>query len=65
MRDAGAERALVVLGASGAGKSSFLRAGLWPRLRRMTFASRIPPTFAAARTTGSGVVSVIQRCTAS
>ncbi|WP_353682501.1 hypothetical protein [Mesorhizobium sp.] len=39
MRDAGAERALVVLGASGAGKSSFLEAGLWPRLRRMTFAS--------------------------
>jgi tetratricopeptide (TPR) repeat protein len=34
MSDAGAERALVILGASGAGKSSFLRAGLWPRLRR-------------------------------
>jgi WD40 repeat protein len=34
MRDTGAERVLAVLGASGAGKSSFLRAGLWPRLRR-------------------------------
>ena len=28
------ERLLVVLGASGSGKSSFLRAGLWPRLAR-------------------------------
>lgn len=30
----GVERMLIVLGASGAGKSSFIRAGLWPRLQR-------------------------------
>jgi hypothetical protein len=30
----GIDHILVVLGASGAGKSSYLRAGLWPRLRR-------------------------------
>src|SRR5580693_3399026 len=30
----GITRMLVVLGASGSGKSSFLRAGLWPRLKR-------------------------------
>jgi tetratricopeptide (TPR) repeat protein len=34
MSEAGAERMLVILGASGAGKSSYLRAGLWPRLKR-------------------------------
>ena len=31
---AGVDRMLVILGASGSGKSSFLRAGLWPRLAR-------------------------------
>ncbi len=30
----GVDRMLVILGASGSGKSSFLRAGLWPRLKR-------------------------------
>jgi tetratricopeptide (TPR) repeat protein len=30
----GLEKLLVILGASGSGKSSFLRAGLWPRLAR-------------------------------
>ena len=34
LREAAPPRLLVVLGASGAGKSSFLRAGLWRRLQR-------------------------------
>jgi WD40 repeat protein len=34
LAERGVEKLLVVLGASGSGKSSFLRAGVWPRLAR-------------------------------
>jgi hypothetical protein len=34
LAERGTEKLIVVLGASGSGKSSFLRAGLWPRLNR-------------------------------
>jgi WD40 repeat protein len=34
LRERGVEQMLVIVGASGAGKSSYLRAGLWPRLER-------------------------------
>ncbi len=46
MRDGAPERMLVVLGASGAGKSSFLRAGLLARLQRdeESFLSRPRPS---------------------
>jgi len=34
LKSGGIERLMIILGASGSGKSSFLRAGLWPRLVR-------------------------------
>lgn len=34
LRERSVERLMVVIGASGSGKSSFLKAGLWPRLKR-------------------------------
>ena len=34
MQDGGINNTLVILGASGSGKSSFMRAGIWPRLNR-------------------------------
>ena len=34
VRNSGIDKLLVILGSSGAGKSSFMRAGLWPRLER-------------------------------
>jgi len=34
LRERGVEQMLVIVAASGAGKSSYLRAGLWPRLKR-------------------------------
>ena len=44
LHEAGAPRILVILGASGAGKSSFLRAGLLPRLRRQDRTFLVLPT---------------------
>ena len=34
VRERGIEQMFVIVGASGAGRSYFLRAGLWPRLKR-------------------------------
>jgi WD40 repeat protein len=50
----GVTRMLVILGASGSGKSSFLRAGLWPRLKRDDRAWLPLPIIRPERTVISG-----------
>lgn len=54
MRDGAPQRILVVLGASGAGKSSFLRAGLIPRLRRDNQSFLVLPVIRPERAAVSG-----------
>ncbi|WP_375778574.1 CHASE2 domain-containing protein [Bradyrhizobium sp. ma5] len=54
MREGAAPRLLVILGASGAGKSSFLRAGLLPRLARDDRAYLVLPVIRPGRNAISG-----------
>ena len=54
MREGSEKRMLVILGASGAGKSSFMRAGLWPRLRRDEWNFLTLPIVRPARAVISG-----------
>jgi hypothetical protein len=54
LRDGAPERMLVILGASGAGKSSFLRAGLLARLKRDTERFVVLPTVRPGRAALSG-----------
>ena len=51
---AGVTRMFVILGASGSGKSSFLRAGLWPRLKRDDLAWMPLPIIRPERAAVSG-----------
>jgi hypothetical protein len=56
----GVTRMLVILGASGSGKSSFLRAGLWPRLRRDDLAWLPLPVIRPERAAISGKYGLAQ-----
>ena len=57
---AGVERMLIILGASGCGKSSFLRAGLWPRLKRDDRAWLPLPTIRPERAVISGKFGLVE-----
>ena len=57
---AGVERMLIVLGASGCGKSSFLRAGLWPRLKRDDSTWLPLPTIRPGRAVISGKFGLVE-----
>ena len=56
----GVSRMLVILGASGSGKSSFLRAGLWPRLKRDDRAWLPLPIIRPERAVISGTYGLVQ-----
>jgi hypothetical protein len=56
----GVERMLIILGASGCGKSSFLRAGLWPRLKRDDRAWLPLPTIRPERAVISGKFGLVE-----
>ena len=59
MRDGSAERMLVILGASGAGKSSFLRAGLLSRLKRDKGRFLVLPTLRPGRAALTGPAGLL------
>ena len=56
----GVTRIFVILGASGSGKSSFLRAGLWPRLKRDDLAWLPLPVIRPERAAISGKYGLAQ-----
>jgi WD40 repeat protein len=56
----GVSRMLVILGASGSGKSSFLHAGLWPRLKRDDRAWLPLPIIRPERAVVSGTYGLVQ-----